>query len=107
MAVTNMEIIAAECLLNGIIEEVHTYAKWKSLGFQVKRGEKALIQTMLWKKVTKKKGVEDTEDTVEKIDGAEEKTAEDGAEKKKSRSRNFYKVKSSLFGRSQVEPIKK
>ena len=104
MAVTNVEIIAAECLLNGIIEEVHTYAKWKTLGYQVKRGEKALIQTMLWKKVTKKKGAEDTEDTAEK-NGAEEKTAEDGAEKKKSR--NFYKVKSSLFGRSQVEPIKK
>ena len=104
MAVTNVEIIEMECLLNGIIEEVHTYAKWKSLGFQVKRGEKALIQTMLWKKVTKKKGAEDTEDTAEKTDGAENK-AEDGAEKKKGR--NFYKVKSSLFGRSQVEPIDK
>ena len=91
MANTNVEIIEAECLLNGIIEEVHTYAKWKSLGFQVKRGEKAIIQTMLWKKVNKK--------------AKEENTEEKGAEEKKSR--NFYKVKSNLFGRSQVEPINK
>ena len=99
MANTNVEIIEAECLLNGIIEEVHTYAKWKSLGFQVKRGEKAIIQTMLWKKVNKKAKEENTEEK-----GAEN-TEEKGAEEKKSR--NFYKVKSNLFGRSQVEPINK
>lgn len=30
-------------------EEIHTYATWKALGFQVKRGEKALVKIPIWK----------------------------------------------------------
>lgn len=80
----NAEIITSEKILNNITEEVHTYAKWQSLGFQVKKGEKAIIKTMLWKKVKSKN--KDTENV-------EEETS------------NFHLVKASLFSKSQVEKI--
>ena len=81
---TNVEILAAECATRGIDEEVHTFAKWKSLGYKVKHGEKALFNTMLWKQSTK----------IIKND-------EDEEEKKTS----MYMTKSFLFGRHQVEKI--
>lgn len=30
-------------------EPIHTYATWKSLGFQVKRGETAIAKFLIWK----------------------------------------------------------
>ena len=50
---TNIEIIAMEKVNNGIHQdaELHTYGTWQNLGYQVKRGEKALISTKLWKMV--------------------------------------------------------
>lgn len=30
-------------------EEIHTYAKWKSLGYQVRKGEKSEIKIQVWK----------------------------------------------------------
>ena len=91
MAITNKEIISLEMATRGIEEEVHTFAMWKSLGYQVKRGEKALFQTMLWKM---KKG--------KKQDDNNEKQQDDKEVKKYN---NFFMAKSSLFGRSQVELI--
>ena len=91
MAITNKEIISLEMATRGIEEEVHTFAKWKSLGYQVKRGEKALFQTMLWKM---KKG--------KKQDNNDEEQQDDKEVKKYN---NFFMAKSSLFGRSQVELI--
>lgn len=35
-------------------EQIHTYQKWKSLGYQVKKGQKAIAQFPIWK-YTKKK----------------------------------------------------
>ena len=93
MATTNKEIIFNEVLMRGITEDVHTYAKWKSLGYQVKKGEKALFQTMLWKKKTKKSKKENTEN-VENEEGKEKKNND-----------YFFLAKSSMFGRSQVELI--
>ena len=83
---SNTEIIVAEKVLRNITEEVHTYAKWQQLGYQVKRGEKALIQTRLWKKVKSKKDLENVENK-DDVQG------------------NFRLVKASLFSRSQVEKI--
>ena len=93
MATTNQEIIFNEVLMRGITEDVHTYAKWKSLGYQVKKGEKALFQTMLWKKKTKKSKKENTEN-IENEEGKEKKNND-----------YFFLAKSSMFGRSQVELI--
>ena len=91
MAITNKEIISLEMTTRGIDEEVHTFAKWKSLGYQVKRGEKALFQTMLWKMKKSKKQ-----------DNNDEEQQDDKEVKKYN---NFFMAKSSLFGKSQVELI--
>lgn len=37
-----------------IPEEIHTYAAWKKLGYQVQKGEKALAKIQIWKHVDKK-----------------------------------------------------
>lgn len=37
-------------------EEIHTYAIWKNLGYQVKKGEKAITKLQIWKHTTKQKG---------------------------------------------------
>ena len=88
----NAEIITSEKILNNITEEVHTYAKWQSLGYQVKKGEKAIIKTMLWKKVKASKK------ELEKIEDVEELAS-------KENNTNFRLVKASLFSKSQVEKI--
>lgn len=92
MATTNKEIITMEMALRDIQEEVHTFAKWKSLGYQVKKGEKALFQTRLWKTRKGKNVQEDSENNMDNND-------------KQLNISNFFMAKSSMFGRSQVEPI--
>ncbi len=57
MYMTNKQIID-ECKAKAGIpldEELHTYAIWKSLGYQVQKGQKAIISTKLWKSVRDKK----------------------------------------------------
>lgn len=50
---TNIEIIAMEKVNNGINPdmELHTYKIWQSLGYQVQKGQKAIVSTKLWKNV--------------------------------------------------------
>jgi antirestriction protein ArdC len=67
-------------------EEIHTYQHWKGLGYQVRKGEKAIAKFQVWKYSTKK---------VE---------TEDGDEKKKG----FCFLKdASFFSESQVDKIEK
>lgn len=66
-------------------EDIHTYAHWKSLGYQVKRGEKAIAQFPIWKYTSKKK------------DETEEETQENG---------HCFMKMSSFFKTSQVEVLK-
>ena len=42
-------------------EQIHTYQRWKSLGYQVKKGSKSVAQFPIWK-YTKKKTKEMTEE---------------------------------------------
>lgn len=63
-------------------EPIHTYQKWKELGYQVQKGEKAIAQFTIWKHVTKKAKNDDEED-----------------EKK------MFMKKASWFKFSQVAPI--
>lgn len=63
-------------------EEIHTYAAWKALGFQVKRGEHAIAAFLIWKHVSKKAEQENEPD--------EEK---------------MFKTKAFFFKFDQVEPI--
>jgi antirestriction protein ArdC len=56
---TNVEIVTfqwAQLVAAGMIsesEEIHTFQKWKSLGYTVKRGEKAVASFTIWKHTTK------------------------------------------------------
>ena len=81
---TNTQIIATECALNGITELVDTYQGWARAGKQVKKGSKALFQTKIWKPRKNSKAV------------TEEMTEEELKSK-------FIMVKASFFGLSQVE----
>ena len=58
---TNEEIIMAAKALNGITEEAHTFAKWKQLGYGVKKGEHAAFKANIWKHRSQKVENEDGE----------------------------------------------
>ena len=60
---TNAMIIELYKTENGIKCPLHTYSKWKSLGYQVKKGEKSEHRITIWKGCTKK--VHDEESNVE------------------------------------------
>jgi antirestriction protein ArdC len=60
---TNAMIIELYKAENGIKCPLHTYAKWKSLGYQVKKGEKSEHRITIWKGCTKK--THDEESNVE------------------------------------------
>ena len=82
---TNLAILEQECRNRGITEVVHTFAKWKSLGYKVKKGEHALFETQLWKHSSRTKHNDETNEDEEK--------------------ERMYMTKAFLFGESQVEKI--
>lgn len=43
-------------------EEIHTYAGWKALNRQVKKGEKSIATILIWKHTTKKKKEDNEEE---------------------------------------------
>lgn len=45
-----------------IPEEIHTFQAWKSKGFSVKKGEKAVAKFPIWKYTVKKAKTDDEED---------------------------------------------
>lgn len=45
-----------------IPEEIHTFQAWKSKGFSVKKGEKAVARFTIWKYAVKKAKTEEEED---------------------------------------------
>lgn len=87
MAITNSQIILTEKMARGITEEIHTFEKWKSMGFAVKKGEKSTIKFPIWKYSTKGKKKSDEDD------------------EEKSGGYCFMKM-SAFFTEKQVEPIK-
>lgn len=70
-------------------EEIHTYAKWKALGFQVRKGEKAIAQIPVWKPAKGKKKTEEADDEKVKVE---------------KKPYMFLKT-ASFFSSTQVEPI--
>lgn len=70
------------------IQPIHTFAKWKSMGYRVKRGEKAIAKFPVWKYQTKKPKDDET----------------DGEVKKQGRGYCFMK-ESAFFTDEQVEKI--
>ena len=79
----NETIIANAKAANGIDEECHTYAHWKTLGYQVRKGSKAMFKASIWKYVAKGKADDDSDE---------------------EQGRMFMKT-AAFFGASQVEAI--
>lgn len=69
------------------IETIHTYAHWKSLGFQVKKGEKAIAKFPIWKYTTGKK--------------------KDETEEEAQKAGHCFMKNSAWFTVNQVTPIEK
>ena len=63
-----------------IPEEIHTYARWKQMGYQVQKGQKAISQIVIWKHTTKEN--------------------EDGEQESK-----IFMKKASFFKKAQVDKI--
>lgn len=89
MATTNNQIIESISLeliaqkKIGALDELHTFARWKQLGYAVKKGEHAIATTSLWKK-----GKDRKNEDGETVPG------------------HLFLAKSFLFATAQVEPIK-
>lgn len=71
-------------------EPIHTYQAWKTLGYQVRKGEKAIAKFTIWK-YTEKKAKEDIPEIAVK-EGDTIKT-------------NMFMKMSAFFKMSQVERI--
>lgn len=87
---TNKMIILTELIRLGWTDDeikertIDTYAGWKRKGFQVRKGEKAVMQTMIWKPC--KKTIKDEEGNKKKMD-------------------KMYLVKASFFAVEQVDKL--
>lgn len=84
---TNNQIIGMYCAQNGITEELHTFQRWKELGFSVKKGEHARHRITIWKGSERTRKNEET---------GEEETVSGGV----------FMKQSCFFLASQVEPIR-
>lgn len=72
-------------------EQIHTYAAWKSLGYQVKKGSKAVAKFPVWKYITGKMKEAEVNDDVD-------------VEKNENKGYCHMKV-ASFFTREQVEKM--
>lgn len=69
-------------------EAIHTFAAWKSIGYKVKKGQKAIIKLTIWKYAPKKT----------------QGQTEDGKAVEIIKDRAFMKT-AAFFSASQVEKI--
>jgi len=74
-------------------EQIHTYQTWKRLGFQVKKGSKAVAQFPVWKYITGKMKEAEVRDDVD-------------GELEAAGGRCYMKL-ASFFTKEQVEEVKK
>ena len=81
--VTNSE---GKRLLVPEAEPIHTFAKWKELGYKVKRGEHAITKLAIWKYTTRR--------------------TDDEADPEEQTERGYcFQKTACFFSASQVEPI--
>lgn len=50
-----------------IPEPIHTFARWKAMGYKVKKGEHAIAKFPIWKQVKAKKKAEDEEEKKDRM----------------------------------------
>lgn len=85
----NTSIILSYMQLNNLDPNkviLHTYATWKRLGYQVKKGEKSAHKIPVWRRSTKKVGTHD--DEKEEVDTG-----------------RYFLKESAFFTQEQVEVI--
>lgn len=87
--VFNLEVADGNTVTIEEPEQIHTYQRWKEMGFQVRKGETAVAKFPIWKYGTRKS--EDDEGA--EIDGED---ADDSV---------IFMKKSAFFAQHQVEPI--
>lgn len=78
-------------------EPIHTFQRWKALGYQVKKGEKSSIKFPIWKHTVKMLKTDTDNAELNKMNAA---VNEQGGQ-----TNMFMKV-SAFFTFAQVEPIK-
>jgi len=72
-------------------EQIHTYQAWKQLGYQVKKGSKAVAQFPVWKYI---------------IDKMKEAEVGDDVDVEQNENKGYCHMKlASFFTKSQVEKI--
>lgn len=84
---TNTAIILGYMQLNNLDPTkiiLHTYAQWKKLGYQVKKGEKSKHKITVWKRSTKK--IENEDGDKEEVDNG-----------------RYFLKESAFFTQEQVE----
>lgn len=88
---TNTAIILGYMQMNQLAPNkivLHTYAQWKKLGYQVKKGEKSKHRISVWKRSIKK--VENEEGEKEEVDNG-----------------RYFLKESAFFTQDQVEAMRK
>lgn len=94
MAITNNMIIEnarASLIMEGLLDpahEIHTFQRWKALGFSVKKGEHAIAKFAIWKY------------------GERKRKDADGAEVEEIKTGGCFMKTSAFFSTAQVEPLK-
>jgi hypothetical protein len=75
------------------VEEIHTFAAWKELGYSVKKGEHAVAKFTIWKCKVKAESM-----TAKNQDGEDVTISQN--------SKNMFMKTSHWFTAAQVEPLK-
>lgn len=78
-------------------EPIHTFQRWKELGFSVKKGEKSNIKILIWKHTTKQL---DTDTGNAELDKMNAQINAQGGQT------NMFMKTAAFFTAAQVEPLK-
>ncbi len=91
----------AFAIKNGYLQ-INTFQGWKRLGYTVKKGEKAIIKTKLWRMTNYKNGIESKMGVV--IDPTKPST-QDKEQQEEWKFNHYYLTDAALFDISQVEKV--
>ena len=90
---------------NGYLQ-INTFQGWKRLGYTVKKGEKAIIKTKLWRMTNYKNGVESKiSKTGVVIDLTKPNTQGKEQQEDEWKFNHYYLAEAALFDISQVEKV--
>jgi predicted transcriptional regulator len=87
-------------------EQLHTYKEWQRLGYQVKKGQKAIAKITIWNWTSKKARLtkEEADHINATVINADGSKAQEGDEVQTKG--HYYMKEAAFFSESQVEQIK-